>query len=118
MLIHPDFPVRMVQWGEEKFCTYPRAACTTTQTARVNLLWPTIFDSFFPSRKRSVPAKDQIPIHLTKILQRKGKLSEPVKRTEHKRPLLEPALLPPSFLVSFPRNPTSFQLEATSNTIQ
>lgn len=46
------------------------------------------------------------------------KLSEPAKRTEHKRPLLEPALLPPSFLLSFARNPTSFQLEDTSNMIR
>lgn len=41
------------------------------------------------------------------------KLSEPAKRT-----LLKPALLPPSFLLSFARNPTSFQLEATSNMIR
>lgn len=86
MLIHPDIPVRMVQRGKEKFfCTYHKADCTTiSHTAHVNLLWPAIFDSFLPSRKRSVSGKDRIPIHLTEVLQRNAKVSETAKRTGHR----------------------------------
>lgn len=102
MLIHPGFPVRMVQWGGKRNSSAPitEQAAWQPHTAQVNLLWPTVFDSFLPSRKRSVSGKDQIPIHLIKDLPRKAKLSETAKRTEHKRPLLEQAPLPPSFLVS------------------
>lgn len=73
MLIHPGFPVRMVQWGGKSNSSAPiiEQAARQTHTAQVNLLWPTIFDSFLPSRKRSVSGKDQIPIHLVKDLQRK-----------------------------------------------
>lgn len=102
MLIHPDFPVRTVQEGLERKPSAPdmEQNAQPPHPAQVHLLWPTTFDSFLPSRKRSVSGKDRIPIHLIKVLQRKAKLSETAKRTELKRPLLEQAPLPlffPSF---------------------
>lgn len=78
MLIHPDFPVRMVQWGWERNSSTPiiEQAAQPPHPAQVDLLWPTIFHSFLPSRKRSVSGKDQVPIHLIKVPHRKAKLSE------------------------------------------
>lgn len=120
MLIHPDFPVRMVQWGWEGNSSTPirEEAAQPPHPAQVNLLRPTIFDSFLPSRKRSVSGKDQIPIHLVKVLQRKAKLSETAKGLHTRGLSPNKPYFPLSFLVSLARNPTSFQLEATSNLIQ
>lgn len=88
MLTHPDFPVKMVQQGQEGNPSAPITEQASTphnhlNPAPVNFLWPTIFDSSLPSRKRPVSGKDQVPIHLIKVLQGKAKLSETAKRTEH-----------------------------------
>ena len=70
MLIHPDFPGRMVQQRLERKspASVIEQNAQPPHPAQVNLLWPTIFDSFLLSRKRSVSGKDQIPIHLVKVL--------------------------------------------------
>lgn len=120
MLIHPDFPVRMVQWGWERNSSTPSIEQTAQppHPAHVHLLWPTIFDSLLPSRKRSVSGKDQIPIHLIKALQRKAKLSKTAKGLDTRGLSPNKPYFPPSSLVSLARSPTSFQLEATGNMIQ
>ena len=116
MLIHPDFPGRMVQQRLERKspASVIEQNAQPPHPAQVNLLWPTIFDSFLLSRKRSVSGKDQIPIHLLKVL-----LSETACVLLNTRGLSwNKPYFPPSFLVAFARNPTSFLLEATSNMIQ
>lgn len=55
MLIHPGFPVRMVQWGGKRnSSTATIKQNAQPNTAQVNLLGPAIFDSFPTPKERDL----------------------------------------------------------------
>lgn len=105
MLIHPDFPVRMVQRGGKRNSSAPIVEQTAwqPQTAQVNPLWPPFLTHSSPQERDLCLGRIKFLYTWSKSFRGKPNWVRQLKRTEHKRPLLEQALLPPSFLVSYAR---------------
>lgn len=120
MLSHSDFPVRMVQWGEERsFCTDHKSRLHDhlIQLELIYFRQPFLTHSS-PQERDLYLGRIKFLYTWSRSFRGKPNWVRQLKKTEQKRSLLEQGLLPPSFPASFARSPTSFPLGVTSSTIQ